>query len=121
MRRWQFFVLDLVMVVLFAAVGRRSHSEAGAVSAVLGTAWPFLAGAVVGWLIALAARLDPTTVRGGVPVWLSAVVVGMALRVLTGAGTAVTFVLVSLVVLALVLLLPRVVAGEISHRQPTRT
>ena len=38
---------------------------------VLLTAWPFLAGTVLGWVVALAwRRRAPLRVRDGVPVWV---------------------------------------------------
>ncbi|MGN6332200.1 MAG: DUF3054 domain-containing protein [Motilibacteraceae bacterium] len=96
--------LDVVAVLVFAAVGRRSHEEGGSLAGVLATAWPFLAGTVVGWLLSRAwtraGRLLPT----GVTVWLSTVAVGMLLRRLTGHGTAASFVVVALVVLGAFLL-----------------
>lgn len=109
-------LLDLLLVVAFAAIGRRSHAETGALVGVLSTAWPFLVGSLVGWGVALAARLVPTTVRGGVPVWLCTVAVGMLLRVVTGAGTAFSFVLVATTALAILLLLPRVVVERSQRR-----
>ncbi|AKT51920.1 DUF3054 domain-containing protein [Arsenicicoccus sp. oral taxon 190] len=109
-------LVDLLLVVVFAAIGRRSHAETGALLGILGTAWPFLVGTLVGWGVALAARLSPVTLRGGVPIWLCTVAVGMALRALTGAGTAVSFIVVALVALAILLLLPRLVAARIARR-----
>ncbi|MEO8517706.1 MAG: DUF3054 domain-containing protein [Dermatophilaceae bacterium] len=88
--------LDTALIVLFAAIGRRNHVETGAWVDVLGTAWPFLAGMAVGWLLSLALfRRAPLGVREGVPVWLSAVALGMALRAMTHEGTAVAFVVVA--------------------------
>lgn len=115
-RRLLTLVLDVLLVIAFAALGRRSHAETGALVAVLGTAWPFLVGALVGWGVALAMRLRPESLRGGVPVWLCAVAVGMVLRVLTGAGTAVSFILVALTALGIFVFLPRLVLQRAHHR-----
>ena len=93
-------VLDLVIVLVFAATGRRNHGETGALEGVLTTAWPFLVGACVGWAIVLVARrslLAGKALTGGVVVWLSTIVVGMLLRQLSDQGTAISFVIVSLV------------------------
>ena len=43
--------LDVVCVLVFCALGRRSHAEGVTVSGVAQTAWPFLVGAAVGWLL----------------------------------------------------------------------
>lgn len=97
--------LDVCCVLVFVGIGRSSHDEAGSVTGFAGTAWPFLVGLGVGW-VALRAwrRRADAVVPVGVGVWLSAVVVGMVLRVLSGQGIAFTFVLVALVFLGIVLL-----------------
>lgn len=114
-------VLDAALVLLFAAVGRHSHAESGAVLGVLTTAWPFLAGAAAGWLVSGLGRwADPRTLRGGIPVWAGAVAVGMLLRVVTGRGTAVSFVIVATVVLGIFLLGWRAVAARLVARRVAR-
>ena len=109
--------LDAVAVLVFAAVGRRSHAEELAVEGVLRTAWPFLAGAAAGWLITRTRGVPVASLAGGLPVWLGALVLGMLLRVVTGAGTAVSFVVVAAVALAVLLLGWRLVAAVLSARQ----
>ena len=99
------FVVDVGLVLLFAAVGRRSHAESGAVVGLLRTAWPFLAGLVLGWAAAVGwRRTTPLRVRDAVPVWVLTVAGGMLLRAATGAGTAPSFVVVATVVLGVFLL-----------------
>ncbi|MDF8266186.1 DUF3054 domain-containing protein [Luteipulveratus flavus] len=98
-------VLDVVLVLLFAAIGRASHDEGNVVLGVLGTAWPFLVGTAVGWaVVTLAGRRPPLDVRSGIPVWVCAVAVGMLLRRLVGDGTALSFVIVATIVLGVFLL-----------------
>ena len=104
-------VLDAALICLFAAIGRRSHAETGALFSVVSTAWPFLAGMAAGWLVSLVAlRRVPLTVRDGIPVWLCAVAIGMVLRNLTHEGTAFSFMVVATVFLGTVLLGWRAVA-----------
>lgn len=108
--------LDAVAVVVFAAAGRASHAEDSPVLGALGTAWPFLVGAVVGWaLVRRRSGRWPLTVGPGIPVWAATLVVGMLLRVVTGAGTAVSFVLVAGLVLAVLLLGWRAVATRLAR------
>ena len=48
------FGFDVAAVLLFVAIGRRSHDESGsAISGIVAVAAPLLIGLVVGWLIAL--------------------------------------------------------------------
>ena len=111
--------LDTAAIVLFAAIGRRNHGEAGALLAVGTTAWPFLAGMATGWLICLVAlRRVPLSVPDGIPVWLCALGIGMILRTLTHAGTAVSFIIVAALFLGAVLLGWRAVAKVSSGRRP---
>ncbi|MET3862333.1 Ca2+/Na+ antiporter [Dietzia sp. 2505] len=74
------FLLDAVLVGVFATFGRGAHSEGLGIGQVWGTAWPFLVGLVVGWIVVLATRRDPATVRSGVLVWISTLVGGMLIR-----------------------------------------
>ena len=101
--------LDVLAVLLFAAVGRRSHAEGVSMVGIADTAWPFLAGTVTGWGVARAWR-RPSSSANGVMVWLAAVALGMLLRRLTGEGTAWPFVVVATVVLAALFLGWRAVA-----------
>lgn len=96
--------LDLVGVVAFAAVGRSSHAEPAGVSGTASTAWPFVAGLAAGWVASRAWRRPAAVVPTGVAVWGGAVAGGMALRAITGRGTAISFVVVAGVVLGALLL-----------------
>lgn len=112
------FLLDALLVILFAAIGRRSHDESGAAAGVLSTAGPFLAGLVLGWVVSLAVRRSaPVSVNAAVTVWFATVFFGMILRVLTGRGIAVSFVIVASIVLAVFLLGWRWAAGFIARRR----
>ncbi len=87
---------DVVLIVIFAAIGRNTHEKSNAALGALDTAWPFLVGLAVGWLICLVAKWD--AIRpwpGGVIVWASAIAIGMALREATGEGTALAFIIVA--------------------------
>jgi Protein of unknown function (DUF3054) len=96
--------VDVIGVLVFCAVGRRSHAEGLTLSGVAETAWPFLTGTAVGWLVSRAWRQPTAVVPTGVVVWLSTVVVGMLLRKVSSAGVAASFVVVASTVTALLLL-----------------
>lgn len=94
---------DAVLILVFAAVGRDAHQRGDIASGVFLTAWPFLAGAALAWLLGTVRR-RPLSLTAGVLVWLSTVAGGMALRAVTGQTVVIAFVIVSLLSLGLFLL-----------------
>jgi hypothetical protein len=102
--------LDLCCVAVFVVIGRASHAEAYSAAGLARTAWPFLAGAALGWALTRAWRRPAALLPAGAGIWLSAVAAGMVLRVVSGQGTAVTFVIVALVFLGATMLGWRAVA-----------
>jgi len=114
--------LDLVMVLVFVAIGRAAHSHGLTVVGLASTAWPFLAALAAGRLALAVGRRDGTTLSSGLVVWISTVAFGMAFRVIAGQGTAVAFVFVALGFLGLTMLGWRVVVLGIRHgRVPGRS
>ncbi|MGB6180261.1 MAG: DUF3054 domain-containing protein [Rhodococcus sp. (in: high G+C Gram-positive bacteria)] len=113
--------VDVVLVIGFSAIGRSSHEEGMTVMGVLSTAWPFLVGLAVGWALTyalyrekfVAAALVPT----GVVAWIGAVVVGMLLRQVSGAGTAASFIVVATVTLGIFLLGWRAITRVVAARR----
>ncbi len=95
---------DVACVLVFCAVGRRSHAEGITVSGLAETAWPFLTGTAVGWLLARGWQRPTALSPTGLIVWVATVAVGMALRKLSGQGVAVSFIVVASTVTALLLL-----------------
>jgi Protein of unknown function (DUF3054) len=110
-------VFDLVMVLVFVAIGRAAHAHGLSVAGLASTAWPFLAALAAGWLILFVGRRDGTTLSSGVVVWIATVALGMAFRVVAGQGTAVAFVFVALGFLGLTMLGWRVVVLGVRHRR----
>ena len=110
-------VTDVIGVLAFCAVGRRSHDEGLSVTGIATTAWPFLTGTVIGWLASRAWQRPTAVVPTGVVVWLCTVAVGMLLRKVISAGVAASFVLVAASVTAVLLLGWRAaVALTVRHR-----
>ncbi len=95
---------DIVCVVVFATIGRRSHAEGLTAAKIAQTAWPFLAGTGVGWLLIGGWRRPFTVIPVGVVVWVCTVVVGMVLRKQTSAGVSTSFVVVASLSTAVLLL-----------------
>jgi len=108
---------DVVCVLVFCTIGRRSHAEGLTVMGITETAWPFLAGTAVGWLFARGWRRPVAVVPTGVVVWLSTVVVGMLLRKASSQGVSPSFIVVASLVTALLLLGWRVAAALMITRR----
>ncbi|MDL5485803.1 DUF3054 domain-containing protein [Microbacterium wangruii] len=111
------FALDVVLVTLFAAVGRASHDSAPFGIGLATTAWPFLAALAVGWLVTLAWPRPAAPVRTGLGVWAITVAGGMLLRAASGQGTALPFIIVATLTLLLFLVGWRVIATLVQARR----
>lgn len=108
-------MLDAVLVVVFAVIGRSSHAEGLDAAGVWGTAWPFLAGLAIGWAVAGAWRRPSAPWPTGVIVWAATLIVGMLLRVAVGQGVQVAFVIVAAVTLATLLVGWRGIAALVTR------
>ena len=111
-------IVDVVLVLIFAAIGRASHSENPA--GFLLTAWPFLIAVFVGH--ALAALLPgrprrPWSLLWGTVVWLVTVAGGMLIRVLSGDTAEVPFIIVATIVLGVFLVGWRAIAALLRRRR----
>ena len=107
---------DVVCVIVFCTIGRRSHAEGLTLSGIAETAWPFLIGTLTGWLVTLGWRRPAALVPTGVAVWLCTVVVGMLLRKVTSAGVAPSFIVVASLSTAVLLLGWRAGAALLTRR-----
>jgi peptidoglycan/LPS O-acetylase OafA/YrhL len=107
---------DIVCVLVFCALGRRSHAEGLTLAGIADTAWPFLSGTALGWLISRGWRAPSAVAPTGVIVWLATVVVGMLLRKASSQGVATSFIIVASIVTALLLLGWRGVAALVRKR-----
>ncbi|HXH36447.1 MAG TPA: DUF3054 domain-containing protein [Plantibacter sp.] len=108
---------DLVAVIVFVIIGRASHGEG--ILGLLITLWPFAVGLLVGHLLALVlGQRDTSSNRwAGVVVWVSTVVVGMLLRIVSGQGVQLSFVIVTVLVLGAFLLGWRFVVWLVARSQ----
>jgi hypothetical protein len=111
-------IVDVVLVLIFAVIGRASHQEDPA--GFLLTAWPFLVALLIGH--ALAALLpgrprQPWSVAWGAVVWLVTVVGGLLLRVATGDTAQVPFIIVATLTLGVFLVGWRAGAALLRRRR----
>lgn len=112
-------VIDAALVVVFCVLGGLSHSlgEPDAVPRIVFSIWPFLAALIVVHAVALATNVDASRVVPGTLVWLVTFGGGMALRALTGQGTAWAFVIVAAVTLAVFLIGWRLINVVVQRRR----
>lgn len=111
-------IVDVVLVLIFAAIGRASHEEDP--GGFLLTAWPFLIALVIGHL--LAALLPgrprrPWSMLWGTVVWVVTVAGGMLIRVLSGDTAEVPFIVVATIVLGVFLVGWRAIAALLRRRR----
>jgi hypothetical protein len=111
MRYLPAIIVDAVLVLVFAVIGRVSHDEDAL--GFLPTAWPFLIALVVGHVLAAlvpARPRRPWSVGWGLIVWVVTVGGGMLLRIATGDTAETPFFIVASLVLAALLLGWRLIA-----------
>lgn len=95
-------LVDWLAILVFIFAGLGSHDQQATLGNLLLTAWPFLVARMVA-LPAVRGRAEALW-PGGVIAWLVTWALGMGLRALTGGGTALAFVLVSLGMIGLLFL-----------------
>lgn len=99
-------LIDLVLVVVFCVIGRLSHAEGifSDLPGFLNTTWPFVVALLLAHGVLLLRKAQPERMLPGVMVWFLTVVIGLLLRSFSGQGTAVPFIIVATLTLALFLL-----------------
>lgn len=114
MRRFVPSLLDLVLIIVFAVIGRRSHDEGTALVGTLTVAAPFLIGYAIA---AVVGRLDraPLSVSRAALVAVVAVSLGLVLRgTVFDRGLAPAFVVVAFVTITALLVGWRLVLVRIA-------
>jgi predicted tellurium resistance membrane protein TerC len=97
------FVLDLLCVVVFAAIGTINHDTDTGLGGILYVSTPFAMSLLAVHVAGLAERAR--TITAGVVIWVFTVAVGMVLRnIAFNRGTATSFVVVASVFLGLSML-----------------
>jgi hypothetical protein len=79
-RPWLALLADVLVVVVFVVVGRRSHHEDAGFGGFVRVWWPFAVALAVAWLVTGSWRA-PLGWGRAVGVWLLTVALGMTLRV----------------------------------------
>jgi hypothetical protein len=107
---------DVCCVLVFVVIGRANHHAGETAAGVASTAWPFLAGLAAGEVATRGWRRPLALVPTGVGVWAGTVIGGQLLRVVSGQGTALAFIIVSVLFLGLFLLGWRLGARLLTRR-----
>lgn len=114
--------IDAVAVLVFAVAGRQSHDDGSGPGLILTIAAPFLIGLAVGTAVLVASRRQPSTWSSGVVVWAATVVIGLVLRrIAWDRGVALSFVIVTTLVLGALLLGWRALWNATSRQRTIRS
>ncbi|MFA4895730.1 DUF3054 family protein [Microbacterium sp.] len=116
-------VVDVILVAVFCVIGRLSHAEGvfSDVPGLLNTMWPFLVAVLAAHAVMLLRRTHADRMLPGVVIWAVTVVVGLVLRALSGQGTAIAFMIVATLTLALFLIGWRAVVAIARRMQSHRS
>jgi hypothetical protein len=114
------FGIDLILTLVFVLIGRGSHNADAGIPGLLTTWWPFAAALAIGWLVTVAWKRPIGIVWPGVGIWVATVAGGMLFRTASGQGTAVPFLLVATIALAVLLIGWRAIFALIACRSRTR-
>ena len=110
------YLLDLAVVTVFVLTGRATHDDGVLSTGSLHALWPFLLALGVAWLAIRPLALPLTGLRAGGLIWLVTLLGGIGLRALSGQGTALPFLVVATLVLAVGLLGWRGVATLLARK-----
>ena len=117
---WVAFAADLLVLVVFVAVGRRSHDEGSGLDGFLRVWWPFAVALVVA-TIASGLWRAPLEWRRAIVAWLVTVALGMTLRIaVQGRDFKPTFVIVTTVFVGSGMLGWRAVVQKVAARRASR-
>jgi membrane protein implicated in regulation of membrane protease activity len=106
---------DVLAVVLFVAIGLLQHGFDISTQNLVLVGWPFAAALIVGHLASQSWRAPFRVWPQGVFVWAITIVGAMAVRTLMQAGTEVSFVIVTAIVLGILMLGWRALASYLTR------
>lgn len=95
--------VDVAVVLAFVTLSRLSNGQSVRPDGVLGTAWPFLVGLVLGWVLTRSWQIT-VTLYSALGVFACTFAVGIAFRRITFTGAQPSFVAMAFSVLSVLLL-----------------
>lgn len=116
-------VIDVILVAVFCVIGRLSHAEGifSDIPGLLNTMWPFLLAVLAAHVVMLIRRTPSERMLPGAVIWAVTVVVGLALRAVSGQGTALPFIIVATLTLALFLIGWRAIVALVRRMRRRRS
>lgn len=110
--------LDVALVLAFVTLSRLSHSQPMTPDGIAGTAWPFLVGLTIGWVVTRSWQ-STLSFWAAFGVFIGTFAVGIAFRHLTFTGAQPSFVAMAFSVLSVLLMGWRLMAYlELRRREP---
>lgn len=109
-------LVDLAFIVLFVAIGRSTHQHGDSAAGLVSTTWPFAVALAVAWVLTWRRGRGGTAPREGFVIVVITVALGMVLRVVSGQGTAIAFIIVAIAFLSLFLVGWRLVVKKARRR-----
>ena len=109
--------IDIVLVIVFVAIGRRNHHEDEGLSGLASVSAPFLIGLTGGWVGAWSRR-KPMALATGAQIWGCTVLLGLVLRrTVFDRGIAIPFIIVATITLGVFLVGWRAIAGVVTKNE----
>ncbi|HUV57230.1 MAG TPA: DUF3054 domain-containing protein [Acidimicrobiales bacterium] len=91
---------DVLVILVFVAIGRNTHDHGVSATGLASTMWPFVAGLIIAWSVMIFRHRSGSSLSEGLVIAVMTVAVGMVVRVLAGQGTALAFIVVALLFLS---------------------
>lgn len=116
---WWILVVDVIAVLVFSVLGRGAHNRTPGIAGVLETAWPFLLGLAVAWIVRVVRKSGaaPLAMATAGYLWAVTLVGGMVIRGLaTGRVPHWSFMIVAAIALAVLFFGWRAIASLIRRR-----
>lgn len=111
-------LLDFIFLLIFVGIGRSTHHDGATIAGFANTLWPFATGLLAGLVLTRWIRRNSLTPASGLLIVVTTIALGMALRVVSGQGTALSFIIVATVFLSIFLVGWRFVLSLFSRRRP---
>ncbi len=106
---------DFALILLFVAVGRHNHEHGITFKGMVSTFWPFGVGLLFGWAYLTRTHRNFVARKSGFYLVLLVVIVGMFLRVISGQGIALSFIIVATLLLMFLLVGWRIIFNRMSN------